>query len=126
MATTDDARVRDAVEQLLAEHDPNQLDKADFRGAVYDAGLAWVHFPEGWGGLGVAPQHQRIVEQALRQAGAPGPDQTQFFGLALAGPTVVSHGSDDLKSRTLRRMYTGEDAWCQLFSEPGAVMSTMK
>jgi alkylation response protein AidB-like acyl-CoA dehydrogenase len=120
MATTDEARVSDAVEQLLAECHPKDNDKVTFRGAVYDAGLAWVHFPEGWGGMGVAPNHQRIVERALREAGAPGMDQTQFFGLALAGPTVVSHGSDDLKSRTLRRMYTGEDAWCQLFSEPGA------
>ncbi|MCO8127821.1 acyl-CoA dehydrogenase family protein [Acidimicrobiia bacterium EGI L10123] len=120
MSTTDEARVTEAVEQLLAEHDPKQVDKVTFRGAVYDAGLAWIHFPEGWGGMGLAPTHQRIVEKALREAGGPSMDQTQFFGLALAGPTVVSHGSEDLKSRTLRRMYTGEDAWCQLFSEPGA------
>ena len=120
MSTTDEARVTEAVEQLLAETDPKQVDKVTFRGAVYDAGLAWIHFPEGWGGMGLAPTHQRIVEKALREAGGPSMDQTQFFGLALAGPTVVSHGSDDLKSRTLRRMYTGEDAWCQLFSEPGA------
>jgi alkylation response protein AidB-like acyl-CoA dehydrogenase len=120
MSTTDEARVTEAVEQLLAETDPTKVDKVTFRGAVYDAGLAWIHFPEGWGGMGLAPTHQRIVEKALREAGGPSMDQTQFFGLALAGPTVVSHGSDDLKSRTMRRMYTGEDAWCQLFSEPGA------
>ena len=120
MSTTDEARVTEAVEKLLAETDPKQVDKVTFRGAVYDAGLAWIHFPDGWGGMGLAPTNQRIVDKAFREAGAPGMDQTQFFGLALAGPTVVSHGSDDLKSRTLRRMYTGEDAWCQLFSEPGA------
>jgi len=120
MSTAEEARVTEAVQQLLAETDPKQVDKVTFRGAVYDAGLAWIHFPEGWGGMGLAPTHQRIVEKALREAGAPGTDATQFFGLALAGPTVVSHGSDDLKSRALRRMYTGEDAWCQLFSEPGA------
>ena len=120
MSTAEEARVTEAVQQLLAETDPKQVDKVTFRGAVYDAGLAWIHFPEGWGGMGLAPTHQRIVEKALREAGAPGTDPTQFFGLALAGPTVVSHGSDDLRSRTLRRMYTGEDAWCQLFSEPGA------
>jgi len=120
MTSTDDARVREAVEQLLADCHPKANDKVTFRGAVYDAGLAWIHFPEGWGGMGLAPGHQRAVETMLREAGAPGPDQTQFFGLALAGPTIVSHGSDDLKARTLRRMYTGEDSWCQLFSEPGA------
>ncbi|HEU5084661.1 MAG TPA: acyl-CoA dehydrogenase family protein [Acidimicrobiales bacterium] len=120
MATTDEVRVTEAVEQLLADCHPKDHDKVTFRGAVYDAGLAWIHFPEGWGGMGLAPTYQRIADSMLREAGAPGPDQTQFFGLALAGPTVVSHGSDDLKGRTLRRMYTGEDAWCQLFSEPGA------
>jgi alkylation response protein AidB-like acyl-CoA dehydrogenase len=120
MSTAEEARVTEAVQQLLDDTDPTQVDKVTFRGAVYDAGLAWIHFPEGWGGMGLAPTHQRIVEKALREAGAPGIDATQFFGLALAGPTVVSHGSDDLRSRTLRRMYTGEDAWCQLFSEPGA------
>ena len=38
----------------------------------------------------------------------------------MAGPTIVTHGSDELRARLLRRMFTGEDAWCQLFSEPGA------
>ena len=118
--TSDAQRVEDAVDALLAEHDPKTMDKVEFRGALYDAGLAWVHFPEGYGGLGVAPTLQKIVDEKLRGTGAPSIDATQFFGLALAGPTVVSHGSEELKQRTLRRMFTGEDAWCQLFSEPGA------
>ncbi|HSP03890.1 MAG TPA: acyl-CoA dehydrogenase, partial [Acidimicrobiales bacterium] len=66
MSTTDEARVTEAVEQLLAETHPKQVDKVTVRGAVYDAGLAWIHFPEGWGGMGLAPTHQRIVEKALR------------------------------------------------------------
>lgn len=119
-ATSEAQRVEDAVDAFLAANDPKTMDKVEYRGAQYDAGLAWIHFPEGWGGLGVAPTHQKIVEQKARAAGAPSIDATQFFGLALSGPTVVSHGSDELKSRTLRRMFTGEDSWCQLFSEPGA------
>ncbi len=43
-----------------------------------------------------------------------------FFGVALAGPTVVTHGSDEMVDRLLRPMFTGEHVWCQLFSEPGA------
>jgi alkylation response protein AidB-like acyl-CoA dehydrogenase len=43
-----------------------------------------------------------------------------FFGLSLAGPTVVTHGDDDVRRRLLRPMFTGEEIWCQLFSEPGA------
>jgi alkylation response protein AidB-like acyl-CoA dehydrogenase len=112
--------VRERIDRLLAEADPKSTDPVEFRGLQYDLGLAWVHFPEGHGGLGVAPNLQRDVEERLRAAGAPSAGSREFFGLTMAGPTVVTHGSDELKGRLLRRMFTGEDAWCQLFSEPGA------
>ena len=51
---------------------------------------------------------------------AKAPTEVLFFGLALAGPTVVTHGSDEVRARLLRPMFTGEEVWCQLFSEPGA------
>ena len=108
------------TEQLLAEVDPNTTPMEEFRGAQYDHGLAWVHFPEGRGGLGVAPALQRRVDERLREAGAKPADGRFFFGLTLAGPTVVTNGSDEVNDRLLRRMFTGQDAWCQLFSEPGA------
>ena len=113
------ARVESALEQLLAQHDPRRTDAVTFRGARYDLGLAWVHFPEGFGGLGVRPELNKVVERRLRQAGAPPQDPTTFF-MALAGPTIVTHGSDEVKRRFLRPMFTGEEKWCQLFSEPGA------
>ena len=47
--------VKERVTQLLDEHDPRATDDVAFRGAQFDLGLAWVHFPEGWGGLGIAP-----------------------------------------------------------------------
>jgi alkylation response protein AidB-like acyl-CoA dehydrogenase len=106
--------------ELLAELDPRTTDPVELRGRQYDLGLAWVHFPDGWGGLGLAPSLQRGVDQRLRELGATPPDARLFFGLTMAGPTVVTHGSDELRGRLLRRMFTGEDAWCQLFSEPGA------
>jgi alkylation response protein AidB-like acyl-CoA dehydrogenase len=120
------ARVSDAeqlvdvrIDALLAEVD-GQVDDVTFRGAQYDHGLAWVHFPEGRGGLGVPPSLQRHVDRRLRSAGAKPVDARLFFGLALVGPTLVTHGSEELNDRLLRRTFTGEDAWCQLFSEPGA------
>src|SRR5690606_28740391 len=95
-------------------------DPIELRGLQYDLGLAWVHFPEGYGGLGVAPGLQRLVDRRLREAGAPPPDVRVFFGLAMAGPTIVTHGTEEQKQRLLRPMFTGEHAWCQLFSEPSA------
>ena len=117
---TEAALVEERLAALLADHDPATTSPVDLRGAQYDLGLAWVHFPEGLGGLGVRPKLQAIVDRRLRDAGVKGPDARVFFGLTMAGPTVVTHGSDEARARLLRRMFTGEDAWCQLFSEPGA------
>ena len=111
--------VTEAIDALLAANDPTTMDNVAFRGARYDAGLAWVHFPKGYGGLGVRPELNKLVETRLREAGAKPTDPSTFF-MALAGPTIVTHGSHEAKQRFLRPMFTGEEKWCQLFSEPGA------
>jgi alkylation response protein AidB-like acyl-CoA dehydrogenase len=112
--------VDERIDQLLDKADPKTLSQEEFRGVQYDMGLAWIHFPEGRGGMGLPPGLQARVEARLRAAGAKPPGSRHFFGLTMAGPTVVTNGSEELKDRLLRRMFTGEDAWCQLFSEPGA------
>src|SRR5262245_20166204 len=109
----------EALDALLAAHDPATTPDVEFRGARYDAGLAWVHFPSGYGGLGLKPELNRHVEKRLRDAGARPADPTMFF-MVLAGPTIVTHATDEQKRRFLRPMFTGEERWCQLFSEPGA------
>jgi alkylation response protein AidB-like acyl-CoA dehydrogenase len=118
---TDAASLVDGrVAELLERADPRTTPMEEFRGLQYDLGLAWIHFPEGRGGLGLPPSLQGAVDARLRDAGAKAPDSRHFFGLSLAGPTVVTNGSEEIKDRLLRRMFTGEDSWCQLFSEPGA------
>ena len=116
----DDEKVDALVDDLLKMYDPRTTDAVTFRGAQYDRGLAWVHFPEGFGGLGLDGQLQRRIDTRLREAGAPPPQSMLFFNLYLAAPTMVTHGSDELRTRALRPMFTGEDVWCQLFSEPGS------
>jgi alkylation response protein AidB-like acyl-CoA dehydrogenase len=107
------------VDRLLADHDP--ADVVAFRGAQYDLGLAWVWFPVGFGGLGLAPELQRRVEERIRAAGVRADAlERNGFGTFLAAPTIVAHADDALKARLLRPLFTGEELWCQLFSEPGA------
>ena len=115
----DTARIDAALDALLAEFDPKKVDNITFRGARFDRGLAWVHFPTGHGGLDMRPDLNRRVEERLRAAGAAPQDPATFF-IALAGPTIATHGSEEVKKRFLRPMFTGEEKWCQLFSEPGA------
>ena len=112
-------KVDAAIDALLEAHDPKAQGYEEFRGHQFDHGLAWVMYPEGHGGLGVRPQLQRQVNQRLHEAGAPPMEASMFF-IALAGPTIVTHGSEEVKKRFLRPMFTGEEKWCQLFSEPGA------
>lgn len=113
------ARVEAAIEELLAAHDPRVTDPIAFRDARYDHGLAWVHYGEGVGGLGVRPELNGVVESRLQAAGAAPIDPTTFF-MFLAGPTVATHGTPEQQERFLRPMFSGAQRWCQLFSEPGA------
>jgi alkylation response protein AidB-like acyl-CoA dehydrogenase len=118
--TTDEQLVNDRCDQLLAEHDPKSTRPAEVLGAQYDAGLAWVHFPEGFGGLGISPKLQTLVNTRMTAAGAPLPYGRNPIGHGMCAPTIVTHGSDEQKRRYLRPLFTSEEIWCQMFSEPGA------
>ena len=89
-------------------------------GAQFDLGLAWVHFPEGHGGLGASPKLQKTINERLAAAGAPQAYYRNPIGHGMSAPTIVVHGSEEQKKRYLRPLFTGEEIWCQLFSEPGA------
>ena len=99
---------------------PRDVPAEVFRARQFELGLAWVSFPEGYGGLDLPPGLQREVDRRLGEAGARPPGAREFFGLTMAGPTVVTHGSDQLRRRLLCSTFTGEVSWCQLFSEPGS------
>ncbi|MEU1725522.1 acyl-CoA dehydrogenase family protein [Actinomadura sp. ATCC 39365] len=113
-----EAQIKERVRAFLGEHDP-EGDRTAFLRARFDAGLAWVWFPEGLGGLGAARELQQVVEHEL--AGTPQINSgVQGIGLGMAAPTILAFGTPEQKRRFLRPLWTGEEIWCQLFSEPGA------
>jgi alkylation response protein AidB-like acyl-CoA dehydrogenase len=117
----DEDDVRERVRELTRRHDPSTTDPVEFLGHRFDAGLAWVHFPVGCGGLGASRALQQVVEDELEAAGArPADPYRNPIGLGMGAPTVVAHGTDAHRARLLRPLWTGEEVWCQLFSEPGA------
>ena len=119
MTDADDLRAR--TRALLAEHPPATTSRDAFLAARFDAGLAWVHYPEGLGGLGAARSLQSVVDAELAAAGAPDNDPRRIgIGLGMAAPTILAYGTEEQKRRFLRPLWLGEEVWCQLFSEPGA------
>ncbi len=120
MSGITEADILARCDDLLAAADPASTEPTKFFGEQFDRGLAWVHFPEGHGGLGASPSFQRIINERVADAGAPLPEPTLLIGHGMGAPTVVTHGSEAQKRRYLRPLFTGEEIWCQLFSEPGA------
>ncbi|ATW51923.1 acyl-CoA dehydrogenase family protein [Streptomyces peucetius] len=118
---TDAAELLGLTRKLLADHPPATTDRTDFLKARFDAGLAWVHFPKGLGGLDAPRALQAVVDAELTAAGAPDNDPRRLgIGLGMAAPTILKYGSQEVKERFLRPLWIGEEVWCQLFSEPGA------
>jgi alkylation response protein AidB-like acyl-CoA dehydrogenase len=113
------AKVEAALEGLLAENDPAGEPVA-FLGAQFDLGLAWVWFPEGLGGLGAPRSLQTVVDERLLEVDAPNPNRYNVLGVGMGAPVLMEYGSAEQQQRWLRPIFTGEEIWCQLFSEPGA------
>ena len=82
-----------------------------------EAGLVAPHWPRPWG-LDADPVHQLVIDDELRRAAVRRP--VNPIGIGWAGPTVLHAGTAEQKDRYLFSLLSGEDMWCQLFSEPGA------
>ncbi len=107
------------TEELVEENRDILDDQFAFRGKQYDAGLAMVHFPEGYGGLGGNRGQQAVIDGVLRTYGVTYEDlRINPIGIGMGAPTVLAYGSEELKQKHIRKIFTGEDVWCQLFSEP--------
>ena len=119
VAAITEEELRSRVQRLIVEVDVT--DRVAFRGAQFDRGLAWVHFPEGRGGLGLAPRMQTVVAEELQHAERVYDDIVlNPIGIGMAAPLLVAYASEAMIDSYLRRIFTAEDIWCQMFSEPGA------
>ena len=85
--------------------------------ALAEKGWVAPHWPKEYGGAGLSVMDQFIYNQEMATSGAPG---VGGMGVSLLGPTMIVHGSDEQKSEHLPRILSGEVAWAQGYSEPGA------
>src|SRR3984957_18124670 len=112
--------VDELVDGLLADFPSESTPAQKFFGEQFDRGLAWLHFPEGNGGLGLTPRDQQRAQSRLHVGGAPVAGVRNPIGYGMCAPTIVTHGTHEQQQRYLRPLFTTEEIWCQLFSEPGA------
>jgi alkylation response protein AidB-like acyl-CoA dehydrogenase len=90
----------------------------DWRKLLLASGWAVPSWPRRWHGRGLPAWADELVGSELLRRGAVGVPVGS--GTWLAAPTILAHGSDDLRDRLLAPILTGDQTWCQLFSEPGA------
>jgi alkylation response protein AidB-like acyl-CoA dehydrogenase len=122
-------RIRDEMRAFLSEHLPSPDEiPSDFDERVkflcgwqrklYEARLVNLTWPEEYGGRGATLMEQIVANQELARAGAP--PLIGEVGLEVVGPTIVAEGTAAQKAAYLARILSGEDIWCQGFSEPNA------
>lgn len=124
----DEAQFRTEVRAWLSEtlptlqwpEPPELEDKVPFwrpyQTALFEAGYAGLTWPQEYGGQGLDERMSSIFSEESAHAGAP--ERLNTIGEDFAGPTIAHFGTAEQKEKYLRRILTGEDIWCQLFSEP--------
>ncbi|MGB5151394.1 MAG: acyl-CoA dehydrogenase family protein [Mycobacterium sp.] len=92
----------------------------EWRKALADEGLLAVSWPKQYGGAGLTPLEQVVLAEEFARAGVPTGSENDMFGIQLLGNTLVVCATEDQKEWFLPRILSGEDKWCQGFSEPDA------
>jgi alkylation response protein AidB-like acyl-CoA dehydrogenase len=111
-----------STEGLEAPHDgadPEALKLAQaWQACKADAGYACLLWPKEYGGRGATPMETLVYEEEERKYPLPG--SVFRIGLGMAGPVLMKYASEEQKARYLPKMRSGDEVWCQLFSEPSA------
>jgi len=124
---------REKVQAFLAEHLPpdwagiGALDRDDavaftsqWRNTLRDNGFLATSWPEAYGGSGLTALEQVILAEELQRAGVPAGGMNDVFSIQMVGNTILQWGTDEQKRHFIPRILSGEDVWCQGYSEPGA------
>ena len=120
--TMSEEELRQRTRALLDEVHPEKVDSVTFRKKQYEHGLAWVHFPEGHGGLGLSPKMNVVVQDEISKHSSVvhHDPPASIIGIGMGAPVVLTYGTEEMKKELLPKIFSGEEVWCQLFSEPGA------
>jgi alkylation response protein AidB-like acyl-CoA dehydrogenase len=120
--TMSEDELRERTRALLEEVHPERDDSVTFRRKQFEHGLAWVHFPEGHGGLGLSPRMNIVVHDEITKHSqvVHHDPPASIIGIGMGAPVVLTYGTEDMKRELLPKIFSGEEIWCQLFSEPGA------
>jgi alkylation response protein AidB-like acyl-CoA dehydrogenase len=110
--------VREEARTWLEENWDPERSLIEWRNLLADAGWGTPSWPRDWHGRGLPVSLDSVVAAEFAAAGAVG--VASGVSMYLVAPTLLAHGSDDVKRRFLRPILTGEHKWCQLFSEPGS------
>jgi alkylation response protein AidB-like acyl-CoA dehydrogenase len=108
------ARLQNKVRQGLRL---SKADMAEWHAILNERGWLANHWPEEWGGPGWSAVQKFIFEHECALAGTP---RIVPFGVGMLGPVLIKYGDEAQKRHWLARILSGEDWWCQGYSEPGA------
>ncbi|NDF88551.1 MAG: acyl-CoA dehydrogenase, partial [Actinobacteria bacterium] len=90
-----ESQISALVDSLLTNYPPEKTKSVDFLAAQFDAGLAWVHFEVGNGGLGASPKYQKIVNEAIAAANGPSSYARNPIGYGMCAPTIAQWGTEE-------------------------------
>ncbi|MCU4184167.1 acyl-CoA dehydrogenase family protein [Acidiferrimicrobium sp. IK] len=93
---------------------------AEWRKTLHDHGLLAAAWPKEYGGGGMTAVEQVVLVEELVRAGAPGGNANDVFSIGMVGNTLLAWGTEEQKRHYLPRILSGEDVWCQGYSEPGS------
>ena len=106
-------------DRYQAVREASAFNPLEWMGTIGRSGYAAPLWPKEYGGLDAEPWALQIIREELNRYRLP-TVAPNLLGVGLAGPTIIGHGSDEQKERYLKKILTGEEIWCQLFSEPGS------